>query len=777
MKIFYSLLSVIALSFNYLGQCTTTNATSCECADGTNDCLLLPDITASWQGIADNGWIEYPQSGAGQNFNNQGPDDGRLRVTGSTPNIGHGSFTVRGVDSNGNRAFICGNDTIFGVNGSGSFSCPNGEENPKQMLLQRVYKKEGDNMNYVDTWTGSMTYHESHGHNHVDDWAVMTLRIPTTDPNPLNWPIVGDGAKIGFCLMDYGQCGNTAGSTYYGHCRDDNTTFNGGNVMANDDFTNWNLGGGSYGCSVVEQGISSGWTDVYGYWLDGMWINVPENTCNGDYYIVMEVDKNNYFEEENEDNNYTAVPVTLTMQHPENSGILPTINSNGSNNLCLGQSITLTATAGTEFLWSNGATTQSIVVTDPGSYACTVTNFCGSNTSLPFVVSSAVPNAPQVNDASGCTGSYVSLEATSTGDVEWFDDEGNFLLSGTTYTTNPLVENMTVWVQNTDSYTEIVNAEPYSNGIGGGGYLSSTQGGIFHAYIPFTLKSVLVYALEGGSVTIEFQDEDGTVIESLTETVPAGASRVDVNFEIPVGYNYQLVGTNLPNGGLYRNNNSATYPYILEDILSIVGATSSSSYYYYFYDWEVETQNGTCTSDLIPVEITVADPADPEASGTTICANEVAQLSATGTGTLNWYDETGNLLGTGTTFSTPVLTETTNFYVQAVENNCTSSSVIVEVIVESCANLSGLTIENTIGISPNPSNGMFDVSYGLANKEKVEIEIINSAGKRIYKKRFQGSAGMNNHNIHLKNISTGIYSIVLSSGNVIHSERLVIKNE
>ena len=88
-----------------------------------------------------------------------------------------------------------------------------------------------------------------------------------------------------------------------------------------------------------------------------------------------------------------------------------------------------------------------------------------------------------------------------------------------------------------------------------------------------------------------------------------------------------------------------------------------------------------------------------------------------------------------------------------------------------------MTIENTIGISPNPSNGMFDVSYGLANKEKVEIEIINSAGKRIYKKRFQGSAGMNNHNIHLKNISTGIYSIVLSSGNVIHSERLVIKNE
>ena len=99
MKNFYSLLTAIVLGFSAYGQCTTTEASGCECADGTDNCLLLPDITASWQGIADNGWIEYPQSGAGQNFNNQGPDDGRLRVTGSTPNVGHGSFTVRGQDN------------------------------------------------------------------------------------------------------------------------------------------------------------------------------------------------------------------------------------------------------------------------------------------------------------------------------------------------------------------------------------------------------------------------------------------------------------------------------------------------------------------------------------------------------------------------------------------------------------------------------------------------------------------------------------------------------
>jgi hypothetical protein len=358
-------------------QCTTTNATSCVCEDGTSNCLLLPDITASWKGISSNGYIEYPQTGAGTNYSGQGPDDGRLRVTGSTPNIGHGSFTVRGQTANGTRTFLCGNDTVFNAPPNGEFECPNGAPNPKQLIIQRIYQKNGNAMSYVDQYVGSMTYHPAHGHNHVDDWAVMTLRIPTADPNPLNWPIVGTGAKIGFCLMDYGQCGSP-GSTYDGHCRDDNTVYMGGNVLYNVAFPNWNLGGGNYNCSVIEQGISSGWTDVYGKHLDGMWINLPPNTCNGDYYIVLEVDSRNVFIEERDDNNWTAVPVTLTQQLPAGTPAVPTITSDNSHNLCGGSDITLTATGGSVYLWSNGETTQSITVDEAGSYTVEVTNYCGT---------------------------------------------------------------------------------------------------------------------------------------------------------------------------------------------------------------------------------------------------------------------------------------------------------------------------------------------------------------------------------------------------------------
>ena len=451
-------------------------------------------------------------------------------------------------------------------------------------------------MSYVDRWTGSMAYHPSHGHNHVNDWAVMTLRIPTSNPNPLSWPIVGEGAKIGFCLMDYGQCGTSTGSTYYGHCRDENTIYNQGTILQNVDFPNWNLGGGSYNCSVTEQGISSGWTDVYGKHLDGMWINVPENTCNGNYYIVMEVDKNNYFQEERDDNNFTAVPVTLTMQHQANTNQAPKISSSGSNNLCSGGSVSLSVTAGSSFLWSTGDTTQNITVSQAGSYSCTVTNYCGTTSSAPFIINSVIPNAPSVSGDTVCVEGAMTLTANGTGTISWYDAQNNMLGTGSSYTTPVLNATTSYFVDNTDTYMDSTYAEPHTNGIGGGGYSTSIQYNVFNALQNFTLKSALIYSQNAGNITFALQNSTGATLQSLLLAVPAGASRVNLNFSVPADSNLRLGVTAMTVSGLYRNNNSAIYPYELPGLLSITGASAGASYYYYLYDWEILTENGTCTS-------------------------------------------------------------------------------------------------------------------------------------------------------------------------------------
>jgi hypothetical protein len=590
-------------------QCTTTNATSCQCLDGTNNCLLLPDIQASWLGISQNGYTEYPQTGAGTNFTGQGPDDGRLRVTGATPNNGFGPLTVRGLDAAGKRTFLCGTDTFFNVNATGQFACPNGYPNPRQLIIQRVYRKDGNAMSYIDRWAGSQTYHPSHGHNHVDDWAIMTLRIQTADPNPLNWPIVGEGAKIGFCLMDYGQCGTGTGSTYYGFCRDTNMYYQQGDVMLNPDFPNWGLGGGSYGCSVVEQGITAGWLDVYGKHLDGMWINIPPNTCNGDYWIVLEVDKSDNFLEEIEDNNWTAVPVTLTRQLPAATPQQPLITAVGSRNLCSGGSVMLSATGGTSFLWSNGETTQTIIAASAGTYTVTVTNYCGTNVSNPYSVNEVTPPNPTVSgDMTICAATSALLIADNQSNSlvnNWYDASGNWVAYGDTFISNPLLVNTTFNIVSTQYYLDTMKAMPHTNGIGGGGYISSAQYQIFDSYTNFTLRSVLVYSQTAGNITIALQDSSGTDLQTATVTVPAGASRVLLNFNVPIDSKLRLTAKSMTVGGLFRNNNSAMYPYMIDGVLSIIGASAGASFYYYFYDWEVLNTNGSCSSSQTPVDVTV----------------------------------------------------------------------------------------------------------------------------------------------------------------------------
>ena len=297
MKYLSLLTGLLLTGFGALAQapCTTTNAAGCGCRDGSTDCDLLPDITISWRAIESylGGPQEFAQTG-------NGIDNGRLKITGSTPNIGYGSFTVRGT-----RWFVCGTDTFQYANGTPP-PCPGGAL-PHQLLHQRVYHKTNGVMTYHDRFAGAMTYHPTHNHNHVDEWAIFTLRLrDSTKADPRQWPIVGTGAKVGFCLMDYYSCsdGNAAG-----HCRDNNVVYQQGTALgATSNFRNYGLGGGQYNCSPIEQGISSGYTDVYSKNLDGMWINVPADLCNGQYWIVMEVDPHNYFQEENELNNYTAIP-------------------------------------------------------------------------------------------------------------------------------------------------------------------------------------------------------------------------------------------------------------------------------------------------------------------------------------------------------------------------------------------------------------------------------------------------------------------------------------
>jgi hypothetical protein len=519
---------------------------------------------------------EYPQAGAGVN-------NGRLKISASTPNIGFGPLTVRGTD-----LFVCDGDTVMGDPGT----CPDGSA-PQQLIVQRVYHKNPDgSMTYYDHYAGAMTYHPTHGHNHVDDWAVLTLRIEDpTDPNPLNWPIVGDGSKLGFCLMDYGSC-----STYSGHCKDTNTVHGSGNTWLNADFPNYGLGGGNYGCSPVEQGISSGWTDIYSENLDGMWINIPPGTCNGDYYIVAEIDPLNHFIESDETNNWTAVPVTLTMQDTAGNPSI-TINSDLGDNICNNEIATLSCTPGMDYLWSTGDTTQTIQISQAGTYSVTVTNLCGTGTSQDYTVTvSQAPAQPLITgDSLVCTNQSANLSANGT-NIDWYNANGFWVGSGNNFTTPSLTSSSTYFAEETVvSGGTISHIGLEDNLTATGGNFTGDQGLIFDAVLPFTLKSVKVYADGDGNRTIQVLDQSGNIMNSGSYFLPDGESRVDLNYDIPAGTNYTITAVQPPN--LFRSNSNVSYPYGSADTVLIHSSTSTSSFYYFFYDWEIQVGAQSCTSD------------------------------------------------------------------------------------------------------------------------------------------------------------------------------------
>ena len=795
---------ILTINGSMVAQCTIYDATDCQCLDpNETDCDLLPDIQLSWFGILDvsDGPTEYSQD-----YN--GADAGRLRISASTPNDGAGPLTVRGVDENGWAYFICGDDTIINTDPTAnlsSFYCDNGEE-ARQITWQRIYHRNSDGtMSYYDRMAGSMTYHPTHGHNHSDDWGVFTLRkMDPNEPNPLNWPIVSDGAKMGFCLMDYGTCGSGTNSTYYGHCRDENRYSpdylalfpefddgtNGGTIKLNSDYPNFGLGGGEYGCSPIEQGISAGWLDLYGEWLDDQWINLEPGLCNGMYWIIGEVDRNNDYLESNEDNNWTAVQVELTQQlNGDGYDIQIVTDQDGNPNICDGEVITLSPSSLTadEYTWSTGETSPSITVNESGVYTLNTSSQCGdSEATINIVVNDPVEN-PISNDLTIISGEIATLNATGTGNIIWQNETGDVIGEGNSYTSEPLYENTTYYVVNEEILLEA--PDEISTGApehqGDSEYSSTVyNGGLrFNAMSSFTLNTVKVYTAYEGERTIELYDTDNNLINSLVVDVPVTENEeyiITLDWEIQAGSNYTITTNFDMNNQNFGDNNPLfrrttddlpNYPYTIDNIIEIVegmydagdGPGFSTSYYYYFYDWKINNEwslgESACLSDPIEVNVIVGEVI----SG---CTDEVAcnfNADATLDDDSCYYAED---LGVGVDCNGDCLDGYNDFGLgcEEIVFGCTDSEAFnynfdANTDDGSCEYDSSINeLNNYFTIFPNPANNLINIEFNQSS-EDVSIVIFNNLGKlvnEVYKGNIQNNQTIS---IKLDRLSPGIYVI------------------
>ncbi len=86
---------------------------------------------------------------------------------------------------------------------------------------------------------------------------------------------------------------------------------------------------------------------------------------------------------------------TTTSQVTVSASPTATVTASGPLTFCTGGSVTLTASAGTSWLWSNGETTQVITVNMAGSYSVTVTNAtaCSATSAATVVTVNPLPTA------------------------------------------------------------------------------------------------------------------------------------------------------------------------------------------------------------------------------------------------------------------------------------------------------------------------------------------------------------------------------------------------
>lgn len=233
----------------------------------------------------------------------------------------------------------------------------------------------------------------------------------------------------------------------------------------------------------------------------------------------------------------------------------------------------------------------------------------------------AIPTVSSVTNNSRCGAGSVAIGAsTSLGTIDWYaaSTGGTSLGTGTTFNT-PSISTTTTY------YAEVTSL----------GCVSASRAAVTATIVPVpVIDSVKASGVcITGTVTLRAYSSTGTVYWYASSS---GSTALD-------------------------SGNTFTTPVL----------TSGRTYY-------VEAQSGACVSSTrTPVVASIySAPSINSANSASGCTGDKVTLSATASaGTINWYTGVsgGTAIATGNSYTTPALTATTTYYVDAINNGCISN--------------------------------------------------------------------------------------------------------
>lgn len=312
---------------------------------------------------------------------------------------------------------------------------------------------------------------------------------------------------------------------------------------------------------------------------------------------------------------------------------VPTISAS-STAICYGGSVTLTSSNATGNTWSTGATTQSITITNPGTYTLTGSNgLCSSTPASITIAAENNPNLQISGNLSFCQGSSTVLTATSQG-------------TGNTFTWSNGVNGPTNTITSPGTYT----------------VTATTPSGCQYQ------KSVIVLMDNAITVNIAPPEQITCVNPQVTLNATASIYQPGATFLWTAANGGTIVsGANTLTPTV---NNAGTYT------LTITSATPSGC---------VNQASVTVIKNTTLPTITVSAPK------TTICLGESVTLTATGAATYTW---TG-LTGSGNTQVVSPTATTTYTVTGTGANGCpaqTPATITIKVVPEIVSTLKDIEI-------------------------------------------------------------------------------------
>lgn len=248
-----------------------------------------------------------------------------------------------------------------------------------------------------------------------------------------------------------------------------------------------------------------------------------------------------------------------------------------------------------------------------------------------------------------------------------------------------------------------------------------------------------------------------------------------LNLNVPTSGDKILIVECLNGASIYRNNgiSGTTYPLGAPGIMTWTGNSASLStgvnanqFFYFFYDTRVVTG---CPSPLSSPIVAAADAGNPSVS----IAGDSLTASVAGAASYQWmFNDTG-FISIGPNKSIKP-TRSGNYKVIVSDRfTCSKTSANFNYTVTAVVNASSQEIG--LKVTPNPSNGLFQVSFDVTRRADLVVEVLNASGQTMYRNTQSNFIGRYNKQISLAQPASDVYLLKISHDRKVYTEKIIIQ--